>query len=154
MSSVTSPSMRASSPKPSSIHTKLRQRSRQALKTCAISSCIPGFAIVTDGNLVHPRARRNHSRNFYDRGVGVAGILARLHAFDAFVEVHGGFIFFLVGDDALEEIWSRRSNRRRGIRYDGLRDRVSGESQRQQRHGNENTFAHDVKGLEIRQRQL
>ncbi len=130
------------------------QGPRQILEIGAIRGEILRFAIVADGNPEHARPRRNDARYFYRCGGRIAGILAGLDAFDAFVEIQGGLALLLVGDNVLEDIRSCGSNRRSGIRHRGLRCGVSGESQRQQRDGHKSVFAHDVKWLETRQSQL
>src|SRR5260370_16183706 len=92
------------------------QRPCQALQVGAISGGILRFAIGAKGNPDHACSRRNDARYFYRQGRWIAGILAGLDAFDAFLEIQGGLAFLLVGDDALEELWFRRPNRKRGIR--------------------------------------
>src|ERR1700732_54533 len=111
----------------------------------AISAGILGLTVFADGNPEHARSRGNDAQDFYRRGSGIVEILAGLDAFDALVQVEGGFGFLLVGDDAVEEIRSHRPDRGRGIRYHGLRGGVSSESQTQNRDGNKSTFEHDAK---------
>jgi len=80
------------------------------------------------------------TRETLSPGSGIAGTLAGFDTFDAFVEVQSGLAFLLVGDDAIEKLGFRRSNR--GVESGRrMRGGAGSERQNKQRDGTKARFS-------------
>ena len=124
----------------------------QAFKADTVGLRIRRVAIGVHGNLVHACAGGDDARNLYRCGNGIVRILPCFKAFDALIEVKGGFVLLLVGDDAVEELrWLGSHRRLRSWNRDHrLRSHVGRRSDKQKRDWSEKTFAHRFNGRKRR----
>ena len=129
-----------------------REGMLQAFKADTVGLRIRRVAIGVHGNLVHACAGGDDARNLYRCGNGIVRILPCFKAFDALIQVEGGFVLLLVGDNAVEELrWLGSHHRFRSWNRDHrLRSHVGRRSDKQKRDWSEKTFAHRFNGRKRR----